>query len=65
MGSGIAQVVATAGLDVTIVELDEAALERGVGRIERGLAKAGDDGTARARSRPRPRSRTRSPRPTT
>lgn len=49
MGSGIAQVVATAGLEVTIVELDEAALKRGLGRIERGLAKAGDDGSARAR----------------
>ena len=29
MGSGIAQVVATAGLHVTIVEVDEAAIERG------------------------------------
>jgi 3-hydroxybutyryl-CoA dehydrogenase len=49
MGSGIAQVVAGAGLDVTVVELDEAALERGLGRIERGLERAGDDGTVRAR----------------
>jgi 3-hydroxybutyryl-CoA dehydrogenase len=49
MGSGIAQVVAGAGLDVTVVELDEAALERGLGRIERGLERAGDDGAVRAR----------------
>ena len=49
MGSGIAQVVAGAGLDVTVVELDEAGLERGLGRIERGLERAGDDGTVRAR----------------
>ena len=49
MGSGIAQVVAGAGLDVTIVELDEGALERGLGRIERGLERSGDDGTVRAR----------------
>jgi 3-hydroxybutyryl-CoA dehydrogenase len=49
MGSGIAQVVAGAGLDVTVVELDEAALERGLGRIERGLERSGDDGTVRAR----------------
>jgi 3-hydroxybutyryl-CoA dehydrogenase len=49
MGSGIAQVVAGAGLDVTVVELDETALERGLGRIERGLERAGDDGTVRAR----------------
>jgi len=43
MGSGIAQVVASAGLNVTIVEVDEAALERGLGRIARGLEKAGED----------------------
>ena len=49
MGSGIAQVVAGAGLDVTIVELDAGALERGLGRIERGLERSGDDGTVRAR----------------
>jgi 3-hydroxybutyryl-CoA dehydrogenase len=49
MGSGIAQVVAGAGLDVTVVELDEGALERGLGRIERGLERSGDDGTVRAR----------------
>lgn len=49
MGSGIAQVVAQAGFQVTIVEIDEAAIERGLKRIERGLEKAGDDGSARAR----------------
>jgi 3-hydroxybutyryl-CoA dehydrogenase len=49
MGSGIAQVVAGAGVDVTVVELDEGALERGLGRIERGLERAGDDGAVRAR----------------
>jgi 3-hydroxybutyryl-CoA dehydrogenase len=49
MGSGIAQVVAQAGFQVTIVEIDDAAIERGLKRIERGLEKAGDDGSARAR----------------
>lgn len=49
MGSGIAQVVASAGFQVTIVEVDRAAIERGLRRIERGLEKAGDDGSARAR----------------
>lgn len=39
MGNGIAQVAATAGIAVTIVELDEAALERGVGRIEKSLGR--------------------------
>ena len=51
MGSGIAQVVASAGLLVTIVDVDEAALERGLRRIERGLEKAGEDGTGAARAR--------------
>jgi len=50
MGSGIAQVIASAGLLVTIVDVDEDAIERGLRRIERGLEKAGDDrGEARAR----------------
>ena len=37
MGSGIAQVVAQAGLQVTVVEIDQRAADRGVSRIERGL----------------------------
>jgi 3-hydroxybutyryl-CoA dehydrogenase len=50
MGSGIAQVVAQAGFQVTIVEVDQGAIDRGLKRIERGLEKAGDpDGAARAR----------------
>jgi 3-hydroxybutyryl-CoA dehydrogenase len=40
MGSGIAQVVAQAGLRVTVVEADEEAAERGVRRIGRGLERA-------------------------
>jgi 3-hydroxybutyryl-CoA dehydrogenase len=40
MGSGIAQVVAQAGLQVTVVEADDAAAERGRRRIERGLERA-------------------------
>lgn len=40
MGSGIAQVVAQAGLTVTVVEADDAAAERGLRRIERGLGRA-------------------------
>jgi 3-hydroxybutyryl-CoA dehydrogenase len=43
MGSGIAQVVAGAGFRVTIVEADDAAVERGLGRIERGLARRGEE----------------------
>jgi 3-hydroxybutyryl-CoA dehydrogenase len=37
MGSGISQVVAQSGLGVTIVDVDDAALARGMGRIEKGL----------------------------
>jgi 3-hydroxybutyryl-CoA dehydrogenase len=37
MGSGIAQVLAQAGLTVTIVDTDRAALERSLLRIDRGL----------------------------
>jgi 3-hydroxybutyryl-CoA dehydrogenase len=43
MGSGIAQVVATAGFQVTVVEVDDAMIERGLKRIERGLEKAGGE----------------------
>ena len=43
MGSGIAQVVATAGFQVTIVEVDEGSIERGLKRIGRGLEKADVD----------------------
>jgi 3-hydroxybutyryl-CoA dehydrogenase len=39
MGSGIAQVVAQAGLNVTIVEVDQGAIDRGLARIERSLGR--------------------------
>jgi 3-hydroxybutyryl-CoA dehydrogenase len=39
MGNGIAQVVAGAGLEVTIVDVDDAALERARTRIERSLGR--------------------------
>lgn len=44
MGSGIAQVVATAGFETVLVDIDAAALNRGLSRIERGLARAVDRG---------------------
>jgi 3-hydroxybutyryl-CoA dehydrogenase len=40
MGSGIAQVVAQSGLQVTAIDLDPAALARGRARIEKGLGRA-------------------------
>ena len=49
MGSGVAQVVAGAGLRVTIVEVDQAALDRGLARIERGLERRGEEPAVRER----------------
>jgi 3-hydroxyacyl-CoA dehydrogenase len=39
MGHGIAQVAAQGGCDVVVVEADQAALERGLGRIDKSLTK--------------------------
>jgi 3-hydroxybutyryl-CoA dehydrogenase len=44
MGSGIVEVCAKAGAQVTYVELDDAMVERGRARIEKSLAKAVDKG---------------------
>jgi 3-hydroxybutyryl-CoA dehydrogenase len=40
MGNGIAQVVATAGLDVTLVDISASALEKARARIEKSLARS-------------------------
>ncbi len=40
MGSGIAQVVAQAGLQVTVVELDQASIDLGLKRVERNLSRS-------------------------
>jgi len=40
MGSGIAQAVAMAALEVTLYDADAAALQKGTARIEQGLARA-------------------------
>ena len=44
MGNGIAQVVAQAGLQVTLVDIDEQALARAAERIERNLARLAEKG---------------------
>jgi 3-hydroxybutyryl-CoA dehydrogenase len=44
MGHGIAQVTATAGYDVVLREVDDATLQKGIGRIEKQLAKAVEKG---------------------
>ena len=40
MGNGIAQVVATSGLDVTLVDVSDAALEKAKARIEKSLGRS-------------------------
>jgi len=44
MGHGIAQVTATAGYDVVLQDIDVAALGKGIGRIEKQLARAVEKG---------------------
>jgi 3-hydroxybutyryl-CoA dehydrogenase len=44
MGHGIAQVVAQSGYEVVVREVDEATLEKGVGKIEKQLARAVEKG---------------------
>jgi len=44
MGHGIAQVTAAAGYDVVLREVDDATLQKGLGRIEKQLAKAVEKG---------------------
>ena len=44
MGHGIAQVSATAGYDVVLREIDDATLAKGIGRIEKQLARAVEKG---------------------
>jgi len=45
MGSGIAQVCATAGFDVTVLEVDQKFLDKGFAGIEKSLAKFAEKGT--------------------
>src|ERR671914_1243811 len=44
MGHGITQVVAQAGYEVVVREIDHQALERGLGKIEKQLARAVERG---------------------
>jgi 3-hydroxybutyryl-CoA dehydrogenase len=46
MGHGIAQVAATAGFDVVLREVDDATLAKGIGKIEKQLARAVEKGKA-------------------
>src|SRR5688500_10587661 len=44
MGHGIAQVSAQAGYEVVLREVDDAALEKGIGKIEKQLSRAVEKG---------------------
>src|SRR5688500_10631314 len=46
MGHGIAQVAAQAGYDVVVREVDQETLDRGLGKIEKQLARAVEKGKA-------------------
>ncbi len=48
MGHGIAQVAAEAGYEVVLREVDEATLAKGIGKIEKQLARAVEKGKADA-----------------
>jgi 3-hydroxybutyryl-CoA dehydrogenase len=45
MGSGIAQVSATAGLETTVLETEQSFLDKGFARIEKSVAKLAEKGT--------------------
>src|SRR5207253_7276720 len=45
MGSGIAQVAATAGFGVTVLEVEQKLLDKGFAGIEKSLAKLAEKGT--------------------
>ncbi len=51
MGSGIAQVTATAGFDVTALEVEQKFLDKGFAGIEKSLAKFAEKGTITAQQK--------------
>ncbi len=57
MGSGIAQVAATAGFDVTVLEVEQRFLDKGFAGIEKSLAKFAEKGTITAEQKDEIRAR--------
>jgi 3-hydroxybutyryl-CoA dehydrogenase len=51
MGSGIAQVAATAGFDVTVLEVEQRFLDKGFAGIEKSLGKFAEKGTITAQEK--------------
>src|SRR5207248_2295155 len=52
MGSGIAQVAATAGFGVTVLEVEQKLLDKGFAGIEKSLAKLAEKGTLKEPLKP-------------
>jgi len=59
MGSGIAQVCATAGFDVTVLEVEQKYLDKGFAGIEKSLAKFAERGPEKGGITPKQRDETR------
>jgi len=57
MGSGIAQVTATAGLDVTVLEVEQKFIDKGFAGIEKSLGKFAEKGTITPQQKDEIRSR--------
>jgi len=57
MGSGIAQVTATAGFDVTVLEVEQKFIDKGVAGIEKSLGKFAEKGTITPQQKDEIRSR--------
>ena|SRR5579871_4541677 len=57
MGSGIAQVAATAGFEVTVLEAEQRFLDKGFAGIEKSLAKFAEKGTITAQQKDETRAR--------
>ncbi|HVP51441.1 MAG TPA: 3-hydroxyacyl-CoA dehydrogenase family protein [Terriglobales bacterium] len=51
MGSGIAQVTATAGFDITVLEVEQKFIDKGFASIEKSLAKLAEKGTITAQQK--------------
>ena len=57
MGSGIAQIAAQAGCQVVVREVSQAALDKGLGSIEKNMQRMVDKGTIKAEDRDAARAR--------
>ena len=65
MGHGIAQVAAQSGYEVVLREVDEATLAKGIGKIEKQLARAVEKGKSTQAGRRRGARADRTARPST